>query len=77
MFAMFLKSNMDRFIDILLYRIGKVRVLLKSNMDRFIVSAHQRAMKQTIILKSNMDRFIVNADFICSSTNDIFKIQYG
>ena len=37
-------------------------------IDNFVREEH---------LKSNMDRFIVNADFICSSTNEIFKIQYG
>ena len=38
MFAMYLKSNMDRFIVIFVGRLGDKLGNLKSNMDRFIVS---------------------------------------
>ena len=55
----YLKSNMDRFIDIsndfgVLYKID-----LKSNMDRFIVCFPFLSLSNSQYLKSNMDRFIV------------------
>ena len=54
-----LKSNMDRFIEIVLYSYSSVQPNLKSNMDRFIETSQALLPSCPFHLKSNMDRFIV------------------
>ena len=54
-----LKSNMDRFIEILTTSQFFDFLYLKSNMDRFIELLRQCCHFCTAYLKSNMDRFIV------------------
>ena len=59
----YLKSNMDRFIEIDINFIYPFEPHLKSNMDRFIGfldSLNHRAFDH---LKSNMDRFIEQIHF--------------
>ena len=54
----YLKSNMDRFIE---YHnaIRNIDITdLKSNMDRFIVGVSSAEEVSALNLKSNMDRFI-------------------
>ena len=54
-----LKSNMDRFIEII-NRVEQDDLFnLKSNMDRFIAFYLSRTIFLNCYLKSNMDRFIV------------------
>ena len=57
---MYLKSNMDRFIDALSTINLKYCFYLKSNMDRFIEIRFEPHPRQLQDLKSNMDRFIVD-----------------
>ena len=58
---LYLKSNMDRFIENVLFAKTVSLINLKSNMDRFIVIFRQMVVYLSNNLKSNMDRFIVFA----------------
>ena len=54
----YLKSNMDRFIDIDVKSDKQIALDLKSNMDRFIEDKLWKEQFLNKHLKSNMDRFI-------------------
>ena len=56
---LFLKSNMDRFIENFQIQNKTAEQVLKSNMDRFIERFISAVTITVMVLKSNMDRFIV------------------
>ena len=57
-YELYLKSNMDRFIDFLVCNPENLYPYLKSNMDRFIEILAVVLSNYRNSLKSNMDRFI-------------------
>ena len=74
--TLILKSNMDRFIDLLEYCDFMDYLILKSNMDRFIDDCGRLNFDCRSVLKSNMDRFIAFVFMYCICLY-CFKIQYG